>query len=167
MTTKVTAIAKRSNTAIKTAGVLEQPTIGMTNGDVPEGSWLFGFDPGDVRNEHLVFAADGEATREANQHFVEPFMLSTWAVKRITLQSDETSEAQPHARVILIDPNGETLAFVSLGVIGSLDLIRSLRGDGPYDPAIPVIVTEAKTRHGFRVYKLRIAPPAPPAKPAK
>lgn len=166
MTSKVTTITVRRNTALTMKGVVEQPVVAMARDDTPEGSWLFGFDPGDMRNEHWVFAADGEATREANQHFAEPFYLVTWAAKRIALQSEETSEASPHARVILIDPNGETLSFVSLGVLASLDLIRSLRGDGPYDPPIPVLVTEAKTRHGFRVYKLRIKPPevAAPAK---
>ena len=149
------------------AGVLLQPAVGMQSETVPEGSYLFGFDPSNPENEHWVFAADGESTREANQHFAEPFLLSTWAVKRITLPGEGDNAETTHARLTLIDPTDEVLSFVSVGALGSLDLIRTLRGDGPYDPPLPLIVTESKTRHGYRVYKLRIVQERQSPKSAK
>lgn len=146
----------RRNTAITMRDNVQQPCIGMMDETVPEGTYLFGFDASDVRNEGIVFAVDSGATREPNQHYQAPFMLYTWAVKRITLAEDDKTAGGAHARLILVDNEGETLAFVSQGALGSLDLIRALRGDGPYDPAIPICVSEEKTRHGFRVFKLRI-----------
>lgn len=162
-----TGIAVRRNTAVSLAQTVAQPCKEMAAPDVPEGSYLFGFDASLPENESLIFAADSGATREPSQHYAEPFQLYTWAVKRIELAADETSPGGPHARCILIQRDGETLAFVSQGILGSLDLIRALRGDGPYDPPIPVLVTEEKTRHGFRVFKLVIHRPRTSAPAAK
>jgi len=156
MATKVTALTVNRNTAVSAAGILQQPAVAMTSESIPEGSYLFGFEPTIPANEHWVFAADAEATKEPNQCYSEPFQLVTWAVKRINITDLEGGPDIVHARLILIDPNDETLSFVSVGALGSLDLIRTLRGDGPYDPPIPIIVQEAKTRGNFRVYKLRI-----------
>ena len=103
-----------------------------------------------------MFSLDANATREPNQHYTEPFHLVTWGVKRVVLQGENSGESIDHVRTVLIDKDGETLSFVSMGVLGSLDLIRALRGDGPYDPPIPIVVTEATTRNKFRVWKLRI-----------
>lgn len=67
---------------------------------------------------------------------------------------DEGGEVWPMPRVVLIGPAGETLAFVSEGAIRSLDLIRSLCGDGPWDPPLPISVVQIKTRRSFRTYRL-------------
>lgn len=152
----------RRNTAVALSGVLSQPAMGMMDASVPDGALLFGFDATDPANEMLVFAANDDATREPNQHYQTPFMLYTWAVKHIILAADEKTAGGPHARLVLMDKDGETLSFVSQGALSSFDLIRTMRGDGPYDPPLPILVGESKTRHGFRVFKLRIAAPVSP-----
>jgi hypothetical protein len=59
-------------------------------------------------------------------------------------------------RVVLISPDRETLPFTSQGVVSSLDLVRTLKGDGPYDPPINVSVRPQRTSGGFTLYRLRV-----------
>src|SRR4029453_11046358 len=143
MSVKQTGLTVRRNTAIGIGGAVEQPVLALMADTVAVGTYLFGFDPSDPENERFIFAADGNATREANQHYAEPFQLYTWAAKRIALQSDDNGEAIQHVRLTLLQKDGESLSFVSVATLQSRALIRALRGDGPFDPPIPVIVTES------------------------
>lgn len=120
-----------------------------------EGATLWSFDPVDARNESAVFAADNPGSREWTQHLTEPFSLVNWIARRIELTDDETGESSPAIRIVLLDDHGDTMTFVSVGIGASLDLIRTLRGDGPYDPPIPVVVLPVKTRRGHQTLKLR------------
>lgn len=144
------------NTATLAASVVQVPATSLMADTAKDGDYLFSFNPANPENEELVFACDGNASREWAQHVAEPFLLWHWAVKRISLTDQDTEQTFPHLRLVLIDPDGETLAFVSTGVVQSLDLIRTLRGDGPYVPPIPVVVSPVKTRLGFQTLKLRI-----------
>lgn len=155
MPTKKTELIVRRNTAITSQKIVDQSCWSMMASDVPEGAYLFGFDPNTPEGESMLFAAETGKSRDASQHFSEPFLLHAWCVKRIALSQDEGDTTVPALRVCLIDTEGETLSFVSSGIVQSLDTIRTLRGDGPYDPPIPVVVVSVRTRHGFNVYKLR------------
>lgn len=66
----------------------------------------------------------------------------------------EDGEIIPMPRVVLIAPDGQTLSFVSEGGIRSFDLIRSLCGNGPWDPPLQISVVPRKTRRGFYTYRL-------------
>lgn len=68
----------------------------------------------------------------------------------------EGGEVIPMPRVVLIGPAGETMQFVSEGAIASLDLIRSLMGDGPWEPPLPLSIVKVKTRRGFKTYRLAL-----------
>lgn len=153
MTKPTTQLAVRRNTAVTSAKTLEQPATSFIRDDVAEGSYLFGFDPGIPANEPLVYACEQQATHEASQHLTEPFRLWCWAVKKVAVKDANSGDTIPAVRLVLIDPDGETLAFVSMGAVLSLDMLRQLKGDGPYDPPIPVYVREIKTRQGWRLYK--------------
>lgn len=63
-------------------------------------------------------------------------------------------EILPMPRMVLIAPDGQTLSFVSEGAIRSMDLIRSLCGDDPWDPPLQISVVPRKTRRGFFTYRL-------------
>lgn len=67
---------------------------------------------------------------------------------------DERGEVLYLPRVVLIGPELETLAFLSEGAIRSLDLIRSLCGQGPWRPPLPISVVPVTTRRKFRTYRL-------------
>lgn len=149
-----TAIIRR-NTATLALGAITQPACGLMADDVAAGNYLFSFDPADPANERLIFAIDDTSTYEAEQFLAKPFNLVNWAVKKIMMPDQETGEMRPQCRTTLIDDKSETLSFVSIGVLLSLDLIRTLRGDGPYDPPIPTIVKSVKTNRGFRLYKIQ------------
>lgn len=69
---------------------------------------------------------------------------------------DERGEVIPMPRVVLIGPAGEVLQFVSEGAIKSLDIIRSLCGDGPWAPPLPISVIKVRTRRGFFTYRLAL-----------
>jgi hypothetical protein len=160
MSEKSTAIARR-NTAIMTQSLVEVPCMSLLRSEVADGTMIWSFDPSDPALETLVFQVDGSGTREWTQHIAEPFCLVNWAVKRIMMANEETGDEQPALRIILIDDNDETMTFVSVGIAASLDLIRTLRGDGPYSPPIPLIVLPIKTRKGFQTLKLRPVAAAP------
>lgn len=68
----------------------------------------------------------------------------------------EDGEVLTMPRVVLIGPAGETMAFVSEGAIRSLDLIRTLLGDGPWNPPLPIRVQPVPTRHGFRTFRFAL-----------
>jgi hypothetical protein len=154
MTAKTT-IAVRRNTAMQTQSLVEAPCLSLLRQEVPDGSMIWSFDPSDPQNEALVYAVDGQGTREWTQHTSDPFCLTNWACKRVLMESEQTGDLQPALRITLIDDDDETLSFVSVGIAASLDLIRTLRGDGPYSPPIPLVVTQIKTRKGFSTLKLR------------
>lgn len=157
----VTTIAVRRNTAIAAQSLVEQPTLNLLREEVPDGTMIFSFDPSDRAHEHLVFAADGEGTREVDQHLDHPFNLVNWVAKKIAIPDDQTGVESPAVRVTLLDNEGDTISFVSVGIAASLDLIRTLRGDGPYEPPIPVTFRRVKTRRGFSTIKMRpVATPA-------
>lgn len=147
-------IVKR-NTAIKLAGKLTASAIGMLRPDVDEGSFMFNFDPTLNESSILLDAFDEKATREWNQHTTEPFPMKWWIIKRIAMEEREDGDDRPAARLVLISPDLETLSFVSKGALETLDLIRLTKGDGPYDPPVPVTVKEIKLGGGRRMLKLR------------
>lgn len=154
MAKQTTEIALKRNTAIALASVVSQPCLTMIGDTIPVGSYLLGFDPSGPDGERLLYSADDNATREANQHFSEPFYFTTWACKKVLIRDSKTGGEVPAVRTVLFDPEFETLAFVSEGALASLDMIRTRKGDGPYDPPIPVVVKEVKTRAGWRIYKI-------------
>jgi hypothetical protein len=145
----------RRNTAILTTSLVMLPCMSLLRDEVEIGAKIWSFDPSDPAMEALVYLVDGQGTREWTQHVAEPFCLVNWAVQKITMSHPETGEDRPALRVVLIDDNDETLSFVSVGIAASLDTIRTLKGDGPYSPTIPLVIVPLKTRSGFNTYKLR------------
>lgn len=145
----------RKESAVLTGDLIRNSCGSLMSEDVKTGVWLFGFDP--TSPDHLddVFRCDQDGTREWSQHTTEPFLLRTWAVQKIFLPKTETREESECVRTILIDPEGDTLQFVSSGIVTSLDMIRTLLGDGPFDPPLPVTVLRIQTGGGRQILKLR------------
>lgn len=131
---------------------------GLLNEQVPVGTCVMNFSPSDQGIGDVLFALEERASREPLQHVAEPFRVRWWSAKKIELADDQTGEVVSHVRLALASPDGDTLSFVSVGAVVSWDLIRAVHGDGPYDPALPVLVKPEKTRGGFTTYRLRPAP---------
>lgn len=145
----------RKVSAVKAVDLIQNSVASLAAADVKPGVWLFGFDP--TAPEHLddVFRCDADGTRAWDQHTTEPFLLRTWAAQKVLLPKNEERDETEAIRVVLIDSEGDTLSFVSGGVATSLDLIRTLLGDGPFDPAIPCTVQRIQTGAGRQILKLR------------
>lgn len=153
MSDKKTMIVRKES-AVKTGDLIRNSVGSLMAADVKPGVWLFGFDP--TAPEHLqdVFLCDADGTRDWSQHTTEPFLLRTWAAQKILLPKTDTREESENVRTILIDPQGDTLSFVSAGVVSSLDLLRTLLGDGPFDPPVPVTIKRIETGAGRQILKL-------------
>lgn len=149
-----TDLIKR-DTAILASGLVKQPARSLISPDVPTGAYLLNFDPNAPEAPELLYLSEEGATREALQHLEVPFLMKWWVLKKIELPDMESGEMQSLVRSVFISPDKETLSFVSVGIIGSLDLLRHLKGDGPYDPPIPVLVKLERTRAGFNLFRIR------------
>lgn len=145
----------RKVSATTLASVVQNRVADLFRQDVPAGQWTFGFDPTQPEYEPFVFACDADGTRTWDQHTTEPFLLYTWGAQKVVLPATAERDETEAVRVVLIDPQGDTLAFASAGIVTSLDLIRALKGDGPYDPPLPVVVVRISTNGGRQILKLR------------
>lgn len=152
MSKKVEIMRKES--AVSAGQLVKQSVGAMMSAECKPGQWLFGFDPTATEFIETVFKCDQDGTRSWDQHTTEPFLIHTWAAQKILLPETEERDERECVRVILIDPEGETLSFVSAGVVGSLDMIRTLVGDGPFDPPLPVTVRRIETGAGRQILKL-------------
>lgn len=146
----------RKVSAVLTTQLVVNPVAALVREEVPIGAMLYGFDPSDPTNEADVLACDDQVTREWTQHVSEPFLLHKWAAKKVLLKERSDRPEREAIKIWLIDPQGDTLSFTSDGVIGSLDMIRALKGDGPYDPPLKTTVVPIKTDETRTMFKLRI-----------
>lgn len=142
------------NTAVAMKDQVLQPISGLFADDIAVGTTILGFDPTHEAHEAAVYAAESGESDPPEDYRDTPFLLYAWMAKKIQLADQVTGDPQPAVRVVLMSPGGKMMAATSMGVVLSLDLIRTFRGDGPYDPPIPVRVVETKTRRGFRLYRL-------------
>jgi hypothetical protein len=107
-----------------------------------------------VAGLQMLTKIHGKADYDADALDGKPFDMVHFYAHLVDLRSDKGGEIVPAIRVVLVNPARETLGFVSDGVVDSLDLIRSVLGDGPYDPPIPVRVVRQKTRGQNTVLRL-------------
>mgnify|MGYP003386978711 CR=1 FL=1 len=147
----------RVSTAIAMTGVVELPITKLYDEQVPIGSRVGSFGPDHPDFGDLMFACEESSTREASQHSERPFMLWQWQAKAVELVDQKTQEKARCVRLVLISHELETMSFASVGASNSLDLLRCMKGDGPYEPPLPVICKSERTRGGMNIWRLRIA----------
>jgi Phage Single-stranded DNA-binding protein len=81
--------------------------------------------------------------------------ISDYIAHSVQLPNSETGEIIQAARLVLPQPDGVPVEFISVGAIQSLQRIAKMAGRlPPYDPPIQVKITEVRTRKGFRTLKL-------------
>lgn len=97
------------------------------------------------------------ASYDHSAYATVPFHLKNWAVHPIMIRGDKEDDLSPAWRTVLVNPEGETLVFVSIGIVESLRTIVARLGKGPYEPALPICVLSTKTSRGFRVLSLTLA----------
>lgn len=88
----------------------------------------------------------------------EVFTLTNFLVHDAFMKDDKTGEKNLITRIVLYDKDGQTAAFASEGIVGTVKKFISLFGPPPWNPALPVKLKESNTRLGYRVYSLEILP---------
>lgn len=147
--------ARTESARVVGSGALTIACRRLLDSDTPDGYMVANIAPEHEDFEDVLFATEEPSTREWTQHTEKPFPMVYWVAKRVTLTDEANGNPVPVVRITLISPELETVSFASLGILSSLDLIRSVRGDGPYDPAIGLVFKEVKTRRGWKMIRMR------------
>jgi hypothetical protein len=132
------------------------PCTDLAAATCPANARLMNFGSDDPRFEELLFASEDDATKNPDQFSEIPFRVVYWTAKPIELTAEDTGEQFRAVRLVLIDDQGETVSFASAGALKSWDLIRSVRGNGPYTPALPC--TFKRVSLGGKKFTWRIRP---------
>lgn len=115
-----------------------------------------------------LLAVSGDADLSADDVAGEVLQVRWWYAHPVEITDDHGECLPPAVRVVLIDERNRTISFVSGGILRSLSVLVGVFGDGEWSPPLPLIVRACKTRRGFRVYNLQVAPdPLLPAEPVK
>lgn len=87
--------------------------------------------------------------------------LRNVVVQPVDMPVDEKDESKGTAevpRIILVDEDGTAYAAISSGIFKSLENIFGVLGQpATWPTALPVVVTEEKSRKGFKFFTLSIA----------
>lgn len=102
----------------------------------------------------LASMALGGAAEPGGELVGEVFEFSNWFIQHVQLENEKTGELTDCPRVVLIDPAGNAIQFVSFGVYQSLRIILSYTGLGKIDPPRRVKICQRKTRKGWKVMYL-------------
>lgn len=104
----------------------------------------------------LAFKCMSAADTPNEQLRSNVFEVQNIFIHEVNLEDENTGEKMKMPRTVLVNPKGETTAFVSQGVLTSLENLAMLFGMPPWKPALKVRVKETRTRKNFRVYNLEL-----------
>ena len=96
--------------------------------------------------------ATGPPDLTIDEYDGKTFLISHYVVWTSQTVDEETGEVREHPRTTLIDPDGRTLQTTSEFVPHRLSLLCAMRGPGPYDPPVPIVVRLRQSRRKGRVY---------------
>lgn len=157
-------IIKRDS-AIVTSDLIKVPIRILFNEDAPVGGRILSFDPQGEGGAELLMLTEQQTDMVPEQLLNYPFEIQHWCAKAIELVNQTNGKTDRAVRVTLISPSKSTVAFTSRGVVESMDVLRLLYGDGPYQPPIKVWVNSVKTRSGWKMSQLTTKSPTPPSPP--
>jgi hypothetical protein len=152
-------MTQQTTFALAIPSVSDSARLSQLSADsVPVGSMAGNFNSQSPEFAALLFAVDEPATEDKADYMTKPFPVKWWAAKKTELVAERSGEVTAAVRVVLVSADLKTLAFTSAGIVDSLDLIRAVKGEGPYDPAVGVTVHPVSTRSGRQMLRLRLAP---------
>lgn len=143
-------------TALSTLKMIGVPVTNLSREGVPDEYRLCSFGPENDDFEDLLFSTEEDATKTPEQFLDVPFPVKHWSAKPITLKSEDTGIDFRAVRLVLISPDSDTISFASIGALKSWDLVRTVRGDGPYDP--PLRIAVSKVNLGGKKFTWRLRP---------
>lgn len=142
-------------TAVILTSTVQTPTVDLAKPSAPVGSRVQNFGPDHPKFADWLFLAEEPGTKEPEQFYEQPFKMVAFVAKKVELEDPDTKETFGAVRLVLIDTDGETLSFCSVGAVSSLDLIRAICGDGPWEHGLPIVCRREKTRAGRNIWRLK------------
>lgn len=99
----------------------------------------------------LTARCTGGGAKKADRSSGEQINVVHWYMHRQEMVNDRTGEITNPIRVVLLDDKGDAWAWMSGGVVKSVQTMVEAMGDGPYDPPLSILVKETITRKGMRI----------------
>lgn len=87
------------------------------------------------------------------------FRLVHWIGEPRIFHDETTGEDRLAVSITLIDPDGRTARFGSEAVTRALDVVRTLYGNGPYEPPLYIRVEPYRTKNQRNSYTLQEVDP--------
>jgi len=101
-----------------------------------------------------ITRAMGPADVSAEQMQTEIFPMTYFYAHPCEMENDRTGDTVRQVRVVLMTEEFKTASFISLGVVGSMDLLRQHLGHGPWVPPLKVQLEIKKSAAKRNVYRL-------------
>jgi len=98
-----------------------------------------------------VMGAGAKSLTDSLQDAID---VRTWYAHRVELENKQTGEMNEVIRIAIVNDGGEAYTAVSDGLVNSLDMLRQVFGEGPYNGEVVVKVQQVKTSNGFKTYNL-------------
>ena len=109
---------------------------------------------GTPEGTRMLFDSQNPPTYAVDDLDGEPFAIVHWFVSRAEYQDDSEDEPRPGIKIILWNPEGESLATSSHQIARAMDMMVSSFGPGPYDPPIRLKFTPVQTKRGRRTFRV-------------
>ncbi len=104
----------------------------------------------------LLMRCSEEPTFRAEDVLSRDLLVTHYLVHTVDLENVETGEITTCPRTVLVLEDGGTVAFVSDGVLDSLQFLLGIVGLGPWNPPLTLQVKQARTRRGWKVTRLSL-----------
>jgi hypothetical protein len=100
----------------------------------------------------LLMDALGDPDYQVPDMKGEPFMARWYIVTPAESVDQETGEISYFPRTVFISPDGKTLVTTSTVVPHRLAAVLEVRGPGPWEPPLPLIIRERRNRDGKGIH---------------
>lgn len=105
-------------------------------------------------DKRLVLRCFTEQTPPADGLIGTVIEMSRVLVHPVQIMDEKTGELHNCLRTVIVQSNGELVAFVSQGIIKSLSLISMMEGRGPWSPPLLVKLRQIPVKGAKRMYTL-------------
>jgi hypothetical protein len=102
-------------------------------------------------------AASDEWDSQVGQTWPTQYIVAHWCES----VDDASGIVDRYPRYVFIRADGRSIDTTSAHIGQDIALIRACRGDGPWDPPLPIRPMRVKTRRGYTMHRLDIARPLP------
>lgn len=96
----------------------------------------------------------GAAVRNYDDIKDQTVKAKWWFCHRVEIVNAKTGEINEPIRTVFVSADNIAVGFVSDFIAHELDTMRTVWGDGPWEPELEFTVGEVRTRKGFRVYTI-------------